>query len=796
MASAGHLHLFLLFLLHLIFYTSAQSNHNISMRAPLSSLDKNSYWTSPSGEFAFGFYPHRDLFLLAIWFDKIPLKTIVWTANDGKQVERGATVELTSNGVFSLKSQDGTEIWKTQRTNNAQVAYGVLLNTGNLVLISMNSTVLWASFDSPTDTILPSQILNSGNLLSSRATEKDYTIGRFQLTVQDDGNIVLNTVARPTDDKYTAYWASHTWPVGTQLVFNQSGSVYQNLKNATSRFYLSMNSTGSTAVDYQRVTLDYDGVLRKYIYPKYGRSSPKAWTTLWSIPEDICAAKFDKIGSGVCGFNSYCRLDKNQRPACDCPPSYVYMDPNNKFGGCEPNFAPQACSGAGGDGFRMENLSNTDWPSNEYDYIKSQSEDWCRTTCLKDCLCFAAVIINRTECLFKKYPLSSGRFNSRFNGTTLIKVGNETTLIDGDSLPNHRKKEIKWMVAGFVVLCIAIVFLLLGCYLSCYRKRTLITPKVAHTSGVNLQSFSYMELEDATDGFKEELGRGAVSVVYKGVLESDSGRLVAVKRLDRVVHGNDKEFKAEMSAIGKTNHKNLACLLGFCDEGAHRILVYEYMRNGSLEKSLFKGSSLGWEKRVQIATGIARGLAYLHEDCSSQIIHCDVKPQNILLDDSYVARISDFGLAKLLQCEQSRTSTGIRGTRGYVAPEWFKNMPVTAKVDVYSFGIMLLEIVCCRRNAEQKPGAEDMEILSEIAYGCCEQRALHQLVANDEEAQNDAKTVETLVRVALWCIQEEPSQRPSMKKVTQMLEGVADVSMPKDPCSFTSSTVSDAHMFV
>ena len=163
---------------------------------------------------------------------------------------------------------------------------------------------------------------------------------------------------------------------------------------------------------------------------------------------------------------------------------------------------------------------------------------------------------------------------------------------------------------------------------------------------------------------------------------------------------NEKEFKAEVNVIGQTHHKNLVRLIGYCDEKQHRLLVYEFMQNGTLASFLFDGLKPSWHQRTQIAFGIARGLFYLHEGCSTHIIHCDIKPQNVLLDEYYNARISDFGLAKLLVINQSQTKTAIRGTKGYVAPDWFRSAPISVKVDVYSFGVLLLEIVCCRKNVE------------------------------------------------------------------------------------------------
>ncbi|KAF5800226.1 putative protein kinase RLK-Pelle-SD-2b family [Helianthus annuus] len=161
-----------------------------------------------------------------------------------------------------------------------------------------------------------------------------------------------------------------------------------------------------------------------------------------------------------------------------------------------------------------------------------------------------------------------------------------------------------------------------------------------------------------------------------------------MKKLNKAFQDGEKEFQTEVNAIAKTHHKNLVELLGYCDDGDQRLLIYEYMSNGTLAGFLFGDMRPRWKLRSHIAVGIAKGLAYLQEECSTQVIHCDIKPQNILLEDCYNAKISDFGLAKLLMMDQSRTSTGIRGTKGFVAPEWFRNTPVTVMVDVYSFGVL------------------------------------------------------------------------------------------------------------
>ncbi|PON69719.1 Serine/threonine protein kinase [Parasponia andersonii] len=333
-----------------------------------------------------------------------------------------------------------------------------------------------------------------------------------------------------------------------------------------------------------------------------------------------------------------------------------------------------------------------------------------------------------------------------------------------------------------VLLLLSALLVLLHLY-----KKVKASQQIQFMPRMNLQSFTYSELEKATNGFKEELGKGAFATVYKGVLSLDDSSLVAVKKLENIVREGEQEFKAEVNAIGRTNHKNLVQLIGFCNEGQHRLLVYEFMSNGSLASFLFGPSRPNWCQRMQIALGTARGLFYLHEECSNQIIHCDIKPHNVLLDEFFTARIADFGLAKLLRTDQTRTTTAIRGTRGYVAPEWFRNLPVSVKVDVYSYGILLLEIICCRKNFEAEALEEDQMVLADWAYDCFIDDKLSLLLKNDYEAMSDMKRVKKYVMVAIWCIQEDPSLRPTMKKVTQMLEGTVEVSIPPDPSSFISS---------
>ncbi|KAL6275273.1 hypothetical protein ACE6H2_018874 [Prunus campanulata] len=786
---------FFLFMI-LPYFTIAQTSRNISLGSSLTARnDDNSSWASPSGEFAFGFQQTgKDGFLLAIWFNKIPERTIVWSANGNNLVPQGSQVELTSDGQFMLNDAIGKRIWSA----GTGVAYAAMLDTGNFVLANQNSSTLWQSFDQPTDTILPTQTLNQNSNLYARYTATNYSRGRFLFALQSDGNLVLYTTNFPQDSANFAYWSAKTTDIGFQVIFNQSGLIYLASKNGSVLNTISPNAV-SIQDFYQRAALEYDGVLRHYVYPKNTSSSagrwPMAWSTSSFVPPNICLSIVEGVGGGACGFNSLCRLG-DEGPICECPYGYNSIDPNDALRGCKQNFVPQSCDQASPetDLFDFQEMQNTNFPGGDYEHFQGVTEDWCRQNCLADCFCAVAIFNSAGDCFKKRLPFSNGMIDSSVFAKTLIKFGKDnSTFRSGGGAITKKKDNSTLILVGSVLLSSSgflNILLPLITYLvvsRVYSRKAKVSQPHPVMSGMNLKDFTYEELKKATNEFKEELGRGASATVFKGVLASDTGRCVAIKRLDAKVRENDLEFKAEVSAIGRTNHRNLVQLLGFCNEGEHRILVYEFMSNGSLASFLFGDPMPNWYQRRQIALGIARGLLYLHEECSSQIVHCDIKPQNILLDDYFTARISDFGLAKLLRMDQTRTMTAIRGTKGYVAPEWFRSLPITVKVDVYSYGILLLEIIFCRKHFQAVAEDEDQMILADWAYDCYKQKKLHRLFKNDDEAINDINKMEKYVMIAIWCIQEDPSLRPTMKKVTLMLEGTVEVSAPPDPSSFISS---------
>ncbi|OAY60100.1 G-type lectin S-receptor-like serine/threonine-protein kinase LECRK3 [Manihot esculenta] len=778
----------LVFSFFLFFLQLISGLEKIDLNTTLLADDNSSPCVSPFGDFAFGFRKlnNTNLFFLAIWFDKIPDKTIVWSAKIDDPVQQGSKLQITANGLV-LADPSGQQIWTSGINQTSAASYGAMLDTGNFVVVGTNSNYLWESFKNPTDTILPSQTLEPGTALFSRLLETNFSRGRFELYFSD-GDLRLSPLAWPTEFRYDPYFKSGTSANVSQLVFNGSSSdIYLMQKNGmiVQLQWQSQNTAHSVSGNYYRATLDYNGVFTQYAHPR-DSNGEQSWSIVQYIPENICSAISNDLGSGACGYNSYCSMS-NGRPTCRCPLGYSLMDQNNPFGGCKPNF-PMGCgvddaSENMEELYELQELKNVNWPQGDYERLQPYSEEQCRTSCLQDCMCDVA-IVGYSMCWKKRIPLGNGRFD--MNSRALIKVRKGVPLDYPGPACNIKKKD-KSILLGSLSTSLALnAFLLIIVPLILLFKRKRKSNRATEVSTLlesNLHVFTYKELEEATNNFKEQVGKGSSAIVYKGILNFAENKAIAVKKLDKLSLEADKEFRNELKAIGKTCHKNLVRLLGFCEEGAHRLLVYEFMTNGTLANFLLGIPKPGWNIRAKIALEIARGLVYLHEECDVPIIHCDIKPENILLDELFTARISDFGLVKLLLSNQSRTMTNIRGTRGYVAPEWFRNVAITAKVDIYSFGVMLLEIICCRKNV---PKLEQEEILIDWVYDCFVEGRIDDVVEFDKEAMADKDRVSRWVTIAIWCIQEDPSKRPSMRMALQMLEGLVEVPLP-----IFSSTYSD-----
>ncbi|XP_019051391.1 PREDICTED: G-type lectin S-receptor-like serine/threonine-protein kinase LECRK3 [Nelumbo nucifera] len=781
----------LLPLLLLLLVSSEHNTHaqTITQGATITAGTTNSSWTSPSGDFAFGFYRlSNGNFLVGIWFDKIPEKTLVWSANRDAPVPASSTLRLTtgtSAGHLILTSSDGNSTYLYQST---AASSGYMQDDGNFVLKNASPSVLWQTFDSPTDTLLPGQVLVAGRkLYSNKNGTVDYSTGNFMLEMQKDSNLVLSAYhfADP------GYWVSNTININNvSLVFNRTNA-FMYLKNTTDIILpLTEDVPKPTEDYYHRVTLNDHGNLQQHVYQK----NNSQWKMVWRVITEPCTV------NAICGVYGICSSPDNETVSCDCLPGYRPLDPNNIAKGCYPKSKPDRCIEKPSlTNFTVEVIDDADFPNAGFadlGRVTPTDEEGCRKALMDDCYCMAASFVNST-CYKKRMPILNARIsrNSTNGYKALIKVPKQISdgggILNGDHHGGKKSVSRGLLKAGlFTTAAFALLFAALAVYYHPVVRRFIRRPRRPSADVdamlINLRAFTFEELHEATCGFTTRLGRGSFGMVYSGTLVIEDKQIeIAVKALKKIAAAErgEEEFEAELRAIGRTHHRNLVRLLGFCNEDKHRILVYELMKNGTLSNLLFKqGEKPSWEHRVEMALGIARGVLYLHEECETQIIHCDIKPQNVLLDKNYTAKISDFGLAKIMMKDQTRTNTNVRGTAGYMAPEWLKNAPVTTKVDVYSFGVMLLEILCCRRHIDPKRVEEETEevdlVLTEWIADCIKSGKLNMVVEEDMEALNDFKRFERMAMVGLWCVHPDPPLRPSMKKVTQMLEGTIEVGIP------------------
>ncbi|XP_075662362.1 LEAF RUST 10 DISEASE-RESISTANCE LOCUS RECEPTOR-LIKE PROTEIN KINASE-like 2.5 [Castanea sativa] len=372
------------------------------------------------------------------------------------------------------------------------------------------------------------------------------------------------------------------------------------------------------------------------------------------------------------------------------------------------------------------------------------------------------------------------------------------------------KSKLREIVIGIAaaVLGIIVVCIILCCLRREQLSKALVFRRTARKNDKYVKAFilnygslapkyyRYSEIKKMTNSFKNKLGQGGYSSVYKGKLPD--GKLVAVKVLSES-KGNGEDFVNEVASISRTSHVNIVTLLGFSCEKNNRALIYEFMPNGSLDKFIYHRDSsatncrLEWKTLYKMAVDIARGLEYLHRGCSTRILHFDIKPQNILLDEDFNPKISDFGLAKLCQRKDSIVSMlGMRGTIGYIAPEVFSRNfgGVSHKSDVYSYGMLVLEMVGGRKNFDNGVSNSSEKYFPDWIYKDLELgmggRTYGVMTAEEHE------TTRKMILVSLWCIQTNPPDRPSMNKVVEMLEGTLhSLQIPPKPflCSPERSPV-------
>ncbi|KAH0651216.1 hypothetical protein KY285_031335 [Solanum tuberosum] len=653
---------------------------------------------------------------------------LVWSANRNNPVRANATLQLRQDGGLFLMDSDGTLIWSTSSSTSTRgkvVAGFKLTVLGNIVLFDKSNDIIWQSFDHPTDTLVAGQMTNAGQKLRSSVSATNWSEGLLTFEVQLFG--------------FLAYIESNPRQLYVSRLGGDKGSPFSGLIFDSKIIIFNGTLILNFAFSNPRLMrFGDDGHLRVY-----------HWRGSWLEEADLLTDYIGECGyPTVCGNYSVCANGQ-----CTCPQTAVD----------QTNFLQQI-------NYRQPNQG--------------------------------CVLITRISCEHSHYHILMELKYIAYiplylqygtNKTTLfIKVQSSSNLQASPSLVSSEKKSkrVSAIVGSTIGASFGLLLMVLTCFAYIFRRRKGLEEDeeefLDQIPGMPTR-FSYEELTVMTENFSDKIGEGGFGSVFEGTMSD--GTKIAVKRLQGF--GNvKKSFLAEVATIGSIQHVNLVQLVGFCAEKSLRLLVYEYMANGSLDRWIFHGKqerSLKWDIRKKIISDVAKGIAYLHEDCNNKIIHLDIKPQNILLDHNLNAKVSDFGLSKLVGKDESKIVTTMRGTPGYLAPEWLHEV-ITEKVDVYSFGVVILEIICGRKNLDRHQDEDDMHLLSLFMRKAVERQLLEMVDKKSEDMQLHRKEAVEMMKIAAWCLQSDYTKRPSMSLVVKVFQGLVAAETDLD-YSFTFPTM-------
>ncbi|KAL3733645.1 hypothetical protein ACJRO7_023072 [Eucalyptus globulus] len=733
---------------------------------------------SSGQSFELGFFSpgnSRNRFL-GIWY-KITPETVVWVANRNNPLaDSNGTLTISNDGALVLLNQSKSVIWSSNSSGTLRNPVAQLLDSGNLVLRENSSLssdeYSWQSFDYPSDTLLAG--MNMGwNLatgleryLSSWKSADDPSPGDYMFRLNRQGLPQWEILLTDSVINGTAVEPSS---VSKPTLINNASEIY---------FTYEPLSNGVIT----RVTLNQSGLLQRLVY--MNRSA--TWDIMYSTPNDLC----DNYAK--CGSNGFCRI--NEAPICKClrgytPKSLEEWDVLNWSSGCV-RMLPLNCSK--GEGFLK--LSGVKLP-NLIDFWldKNVSLDECKAKCLRNCSCVAYansdVRGGGIGCLMWFGDLIDIR---EFHGVDYdqnIFIRLPASELDAIQGPNKKKRLIIIGIPPILVLFILAVAIWI-----IYRRR--ILKERGWRSGkddFDLPLYDFATIAAATDNFSSRnmIGQGGFGPVYKGNLSVDQE--IAVKRLSNNSGQGLEEFMNEVILIAKLQHRNLVGLVGCCTEREERILIYEYMPNGSLDHFIFdqdKSFSLTWKIRFDIVMGIARGLLYLHQDSKLQIIHRDLKASNILLDANLNPKISDFGLARIFTGDEKEAKTSrVVGTCGYMSPEYIFNGNFSVKSDIFGFGVLLLEIISSKKNRGFCHPNHHHNLLGHAWLLWTQGRAFE--ILHESLYDSAVKSqVERCIHVGLLCVQKFPADRPAMSTVASMLGSeITVLPQPKQPGFFTDTSL-------
>ncbi|KAL5731107.1 hypothetical protein ACHQM5_003866 [Ranunculus cassubicifolius] len=514
--------------------------------------------------------------------------------------------------------------------------------------------------------------------------------------------------------------------------------------------------------------MDLSGQLKQFTW----NATSQQWVLFWSLPSQCEVYAF-------CGAYGVC--NQNSLPLCTCMEGFEPGSPKNWYGSRDySNGCVRKTLSYCEDKITFLLLANVKFPENKQSSSLEHID--CRLTCQNSCTCVAyaytrvCFIWNEDLLNVKEHPGSDDLAGDLYIKLTVTEVKDSYIVNSG------RKKKGKkiGIIVGVVafVLALAWIVIYFGLKKKPYRK-------VDKSNEEDLPLIDLHTIETATNNFSSsnKIGKGGFGPVYKGVLPT--GEEVAIKKLSKDSKQGLGEFMNEVLLISKLQHRNLVRLLGCCIDGDERMLVYEYMPNKSLDLIIFdktRGINLNWGKRYEIIMGITHGLLYLHRDSRLRIIHRDLKAANILLDFKMNPKISDFGIARALGGDQIKENTKrVVGTYGYISPEYARNGVFSVKSDVFSFGVLVIEIISGNRNRGFHHADHDLNLIGHAWKLLSENKALELLDPSIKESFIESEVLKC-IQVGLLCVQKFPDDRPTMSSVLSMLDkDGAMLPQPKQP---------------
>ncbi|KAH6786536.1 S-locus lectin protein kinase family protein [Perilla frutescens var. hirtella] len=753
---------------------------------------------SSFGKFALGFFSPRNSNnrYVGMWFNNITEITIVWVANRESPITDNAGVlKLIHPGILILLNGTNGTVWASNATATApQNPVAQLLDTGNLVVRDGGDdspeNFLWQSFEHPTDTYLPGMnlgwnlVTGKENYLSSWKSHDDPATGEFSFHLDPTGYPQIVIKRGSAIQSRNGPWNGIRFPGPPnpredptyRLTFEMDAEKVYYRSDLVDRSFVS------------RYTLNQSGVSQRWTWVDRTRG----WVIYFSTPADICDTY------NLCGPYGSCNVAGS--PSCGCldtrfvardPEGWVRADWSN---GCVRR-SNLSCEG---DVFlKYSGIKLPDARDSWHDSTMTMDE--CEVECLRNCSCTAYSqldVRNKSGCLIWYGELVDMRVMSDDGQVIYIRMAaSEADVAESDE---GKKKRVA-LVASLVSV-MGVVLLVLGLSLYMWRRKRknfkMMGEEGKCTGGDdNHSDLPFWDLSvilKATNYFSSDnkLGEGGFGPVYKGKLEG--GQEIAVKRLSKESRQGLNELKNEVIFIAKLQHRNLVKLLGCCIKGEESILIYEYLPNKSLDVILFdqtKSTSsvsvLDWQKRFHIINGIARGLLYLHQDSPLRIIHRDLKASNILLDSEMNPKISDFGLARSFGGNETEAQTHrVVGTYGYMSPEYAVDGMFSVKSDVFSFGVLVLEIVCGKRNRGFSHCDHSLNLLGH-AWKLYKEGRSSELVDPSLDRQYEYAEFEKSMKVGLLCVQQNPEDRPNMSSVVWMLGNEGEIPEAKHPGFFT-----------